>query len=169
MQDDFDPNIIEDPGEPREVARPEDLPLQETDTVPVISRAGKRLITFVGLLVIFVSAAFLIRDNVLVIRNLTVNGIKNIPWQTVALSAGLNASSNYFNLNENAIRSGINRNTGAGRTAADDEHIPDFVLFQLLETAFSPRISLCVEVHSYCSHPLDRATARPHCVVKNSR
>ena len=65
--------------------------------------------------------------------------------------------------------SGINRNTGAGRTAADDEHIPDFVLFQLLKTAFSPRISLCVEVHSYCSHPLDRATARPHCVVKNSR
>lgn len=110
MQDDFDPNLIEDPGEPREVARSEDLPLQETDTVPVISRAGRRLITFVGVLVIFVSAAFLIRDNVLVIRNLTVNGIKNIPWQTVALSAGLNASSNYFNLNENAIRSGINRN-----------------------------------------------------------
>ncbi|NLO16444.1 MAG: FtsQ-type POTRA domain-containing protein [Clostridiales bacterium] len=110
MQDDFDPNLIKVYEDSEETGGSETPLLPESESMPAISRAAKRLITFIGALVILVSAAFLIRDNVLVIRNLTVNGIRNVPWQTVALSAGLNASSHFLNLNESTIRDGINRN-----------------------------------------------------------
>lgn len=82
----------------------------EPNEAPGLSRGLKSLLTLLSVLVIGLCAMFIVRDNLLVIRHLTVNGIKNVPWQTVALSAGLNASSNYFNLDENKIREGINRN-----------------------------------------------------------
>lgn len=110
MQPNFDENRISNPSEGDIIQeRIENLPEFE-DAAPGFSRGAKRLITIFSVIVIILSAAFIIRDNVLVIRRLTVNGIRNVPWQTVALSAGLNASSNYFNLNEDAIREGINRN-----------------------------------------------------------
>ncbi len=82
----------------------------EQSEAPAVSRGLKKALILLSVFVIGLSAMFIIRDNVLVIRHLTVNGIKNVPWQTVALSAGLNATSNYFNLNEETIREGINRN-----------------------------------------------------------
>lgn len=110
MQPNYEDNRISKvPSEDINQDIPENMPEFEEEA-PGFSKGIKRLITFFSMVVIMLSAAFIIRDNVLVIRKLTVNGIQNVPWQTVALSAGLNASSNYFNLDEETIREGINRN-----------------------------------------------------------
>lgn len=82
---------------------------QAEGPTPTLSRGMKKVLTLLSILVIGVCALFIVRDNVVVIRHLTVNGIKNVPWQTVAVCAGLNATSNYFNLDEARIRDGINR------------------------------------------------------------
>ena len=95
---------------PEEEGFQEPFEFHPDDIPPALSSTAKQLIIFASIIVILLSAMFIIRDNVLVIRKLTVHGITNVPWQTVALSAGLNASSNYFNLDEETIKEGINRN-----------------------------------------------------------
>ena len=70
----------------------------------------KRMLIIGSVLVLLVSGAFLVRSLVFTIRNLHVVGLQNLTWQQVAASAGLNSSSNYFGLNEERIKNGINAN-----------------------------------------------------------
>lgn len=77
---------------------------------PAPMTPGKRIMIISCVLIILVSFAFILRSVVFTIRNIRVIGIHNIPWQDVALSAGLGPTSNYFNVKEDAIRVGINNN-----------------------------------------------------------
>lgn len=70
----------------------------------------RRILIIACTLLIAVSFAFILRGMVFTIRNVRVVGIHNLSWQQVALSAGLGPSSNYFNINEERIREGINAN-----------------------------------------------------------
>lgn len=71
---------------------------------------GTRMLVLVCILLIFVSLAFILRGLLFTIRNVKVHGISQVSWQDVAISAGLGPASNYFNLDEERIREGINSN-----------------------------------------------------------
>ncbi len=51
-----------------------------------------------------------LRFQVFTIRNVNVQGLVNIPWQTAASNAGLDQSPFYFTLSEDKVREGINKN-----------------------------------------------------------
>ena len=110
MAEDYWQNETESSGDEELYQDQIPVALNEQERPPVFSRRLKKLLTLLSTMIIILCLLFIIRDNVLVIRHLTVNGNHNVPWQVVALSAGLNETSNYFNLNETKIREGINRN-----------------------------------------------------------
>ncbi len=60
------------------------------------------------LLVVLVVALFLFRDVFLIIRNVHVQGIRQRPWQEVAIAAGFAEPVNYFGVDEIRVREGIN-------------------------------------------------------------
>lgn len=77
---------------------------------PEVRTPGMRILIIVCALLIIVSLAFIMRGMVFTIRNVKVHGINQVPWQDVAISAGLSPASNYFNLDEKRIAEGINSN-----------------------------------------------------------
>lgn len=85
---------------------PEEEPPQET--LPMTPE--KRIMIIVSTLLFLVVLAFTIRHFVFSIRNLRVVGLNRLSWQEVARSAGLSASSNYFGLDEEQVKAGINAN-----------------------------------------------------------
>ncbi len=87
-----------------------DAESQNTQENPAFDPKTKMLIRFIGVLVIVVCAAFIARDTLFSIDNCLVTGNINIPTEIVLSSAGINASSNYFNINEEQIEKGINSN-----------------------------------------------------------
>lgn len=72
------------------------------------SRAHRTLLVLVAAAAIALTVGFFAREAVFTIRTLYVNGNRLVSWETVARAAGLNQSSNYFNLDEKTIREGIN-------------------------------------------------------------
>lgn len=70
----------------------------------------RRMLIIASVLVIAISVAFILRGLVFTIRHVRVVGVQHLGWEQVAISAGLSPASNYFNLNENKIREGINSN-----------------------------------------------------------
>lgn len=71
---------------------------------------GRRILIIALTLLTAVVIAFLVRHFVFSIRHLQVVGIHRLSWQDVAVAAGLNVNTNYFGLDENRIREGINSN-----------------------------------------------------------
>jgi cell division septal protein FtsQ len=104
---------LEPPDLPPEQLRRDPAP-RDSNEPEAQERSGRsterKLLIAVSILLIFVSLAFLIRNQFLTIRNLKVTGISRVPWQQVALSAGLNGPVPYFSLDEARIRDGINAN-----------------------------------------------------------
>lgn len=72
-------------------------------------RARKRLRMALGL-VIALALVWVLRFQVLTIRNIHVSGTSLEIWQSVAKVAGLDRSPFYFSVNEEKIREGINAN-----------------------------------------------------------
>jgi cell division septal protein FtsQ len=60
--------------------------------------------------VISISIAFILRETVFTINNVAVVGNINIPNEIVLSSAGINSSSNFFNVNEDEIARNIDSN-----------------------------------------------------------
>ena len=81
---------------------------QEVEQQPM--SPGKRIMIISSVLIMIVSFAFILRSVVFTIRNIRVIGTHDVPWQEVALSAGLGPSSNYFSIKEDRLREGINSN-----------------------------------------------------------
>lgn len=71
---------------------------------------GRRMLIISCVLVMIVSLAFILRATLFSIRYVKVIGIHRLTWQQVAAAAGINGSSNYFSVNEDRIREGINAN-----------------------------------------------------------
>lgn len=93
---------VKAPVQPRE-QEPQDEPPQPRS-------AASRMLVLTCALLILISVAFILRGFVFSIRNVRVVGISRLSWRDVAISAGLSPASNYFNLNEDHIREGINAN-----------------------------------------------------------
>ena len=102
------PEIPQPPGRPVQPMGTEggESPLPEPEPMS----PEKRMLIIGSVLVLLISGAFLVRSLVFTIRNLNVVGLQNLTWQQVATSAGLTSSSNYFGLNEERIKDGINAN-----------------------------------------------------------
>jgi cell division septal protein FtsQ len=83
---------------------------QENQETQHLEPKAKMFIRIIGFLVIAVCAAFIVRDTLFSIDNCLVVGNKNIPSEIILSSAGISASSNYFNIDEKQIEKGINSN-----------------------------------------------------------
>ncbi|MGI6738675.1 MAG: cell division protein FtsQ/DivIB [Christensenellales bacterium] len=84
-------------------------PLDE-DNQPSISPRLKFAVRVISILVISISIAFILRETVFTINNVAVVGNINIPNEIVLSSAGINSSSNFFNVNEDEIARNIDSN-----------------------------------------------------------
>lgn len=104
-------------------------PMQEREP-PAPMSPERRILIIASVLLIAISAAFIIRNLVFSIRHVRVVGTQNVGWEQVARSAGLNPSSNYFNLKEERIREGINSNR--------------YLIYERLETVFPNTVVLFV-------------------------
>lgn len=91
----------------------------------------RRMFIIASVLIVVISIAFVLRAAVFSIRNVRVVGIQQLSWQDVARSAMLSPSSNYFNLNENKIREGINSNR--------------YLVYERMETVFPNTLVLFVK------------------------
>ncbi len=89
---------------------PQEHPEAGDSRQPVPMTPGRRMLIISCVLLMAVSVAFILRATLFSIRYVRVIGIRNLTWQQVAASAGIDRSSNYFNINENSIREGINAN-----------------------------------------------------------
>lgn len=83
-----------------------DDPEQDMGTPPTPRASGWPWIAL--LLVVLVFSVFLFRDVFLIIRNVQVQGVRQRPWQEVAIAAGFAETVNYFGINEARVREGIN-------------------------------------------------------------
>lgn len=77
----------------------------EADIPPIKNRLRQVLV-----LVLALAVVWLLRFQVLTIKNIHVTGTSLEIWQSVADAAGLNRSPFYFSVNESRIRDGINAN-----------------------------------------------------------
>lgn len=106
------------PLEPPSVPPPEtpDYPEQDAGEgypAPEIPEEQKHTSAWLWIGVVLaalVLAIFWVRDVFLIIRNVEVQGVRQRPWQEVAIAAGFDKPVNYFGLNEDRIREGINSN-----------------------------------------------------------
>lgn len=62
------------------------------------------------LLVALVVAMFWVRDVFLIVRHVEVHGVRQRPWQEVAIAAGFAETVNFFGVREERVRDGINSN-----------------------------------------------------------
>lgn len=90
----------------------------------------RRMMIIASVVIILVSAAFIIRNLVFTIRHVRVVGTQSIGWDQVARSAGLSPSSSFFNLKEDRIRDGINSNR--------------YLIYEGMETVFPSTVVLFV-------------------------
>ncbi len=91
---------------------PPQIPFEPSneDNQPTISPRLKLAVQIISILVITVSIAFILKDTVFTINNVAVVGNTNIPNEIILSSAGINSSSNYFNINEEEIAKNIDSN-----------------------------------------------------------
>lgn len=69
-----------------------------------------RLPKLVAGVLLAVGILMVLRFQVFTIRNVSVQGLVNVPWQTAASNAGLDQSLFYFTLSEDKVEEGINKN-----------------------------------------------------------
>lgn len=69
-----------------------------------------RLPKLVAGVLLVIGILMVLRFQVFTIRNVSVQGLINVPWQTAAKNARLDQSPFYFTLSEDKVREGINQN-----------------------------------------------------------
>ncbi len=103
---------LEPPQAPPQQYKQPDPEPTEDDREPELTPGPARLPSawpwIALILVILVFAVFWFRDVFLIIRNVEVQGVRQRPWQEVALAAGFGETVNFFGVSENRVRDGIN-------------------------------------------------------------
>lgn len=85
-------------------------PDDQEPSAPSPITPARRMLVITCVFVMAISVAFILRATLFSIRYVRVIGLRNLNWQQVVASAGINSSSNYFGLRENKIKEGINAN-----------------------------------------------------------
>ncbi|MBO4925363.1 MAG: FtsQ-type POTRA domain-containing protein [Clostridia bacterium] len=114
------------------------MPFEGESAPPPPARKKSGLRTAVISLLLFACLVILLNESVFKIHHVAVVGLESVAWEDAVRAAGLDRPTNYFTVNENRIRSGIN--------ATKD------LVFEKMEKQFPDRLVLYVRERVPCAY-----------------